>query len=104
MKDAIVYFEQLLLGNDLVTQDASAIISDEAIQIGEEIYELTISLLGTKTFIESEKLILIDEPDECVFHEMQDKECEDYEVPEKVSKQMEYIPLEYKVCVVNIAK
>lgn len=46
LKDAVVYYEQLLIENDLVTLESSPSISEEAMLIGEEIYHSTVEMLG----------------------------------------------------------
>lgn len=64
LKDAIVYLEQLLLKNDLVARVSSGTISHEAIQIGKSLYESIIEILGNKTFVRTEELIMQESDDE----------------------------------------
>lgn len=105
LKEAIEHFEKLLLENDLVAQESSGRISNEAKQIGENIFESTVDILGDKTFVETEELFLQDDENVtgCESEEEQDDDSDIYVPPEK-EQVAEYIPLEYKIKVVNIAK
>lgn len=104
LKDAVAYYKQLLMENDLVTQESSPSISEEAMQIGEEIYHSMVEMLSQKKFINTEELIFTEEIDkECLFHEVED-DSEEYVPKEKETKLTEYIPIDYKVKVVNMAK
>ncbi|RLU18062.1 hypothetical protein DMN91_010305 [Ooceraea biroi] len=49
LKDAVVYFEQLLLENDFVATESSSSISEEAMLIGEELYHGAVEMLGEHT-------------------------------------------------------
>lgn len=109
LKDAVVYFEQLLLESDLVATESSSSISQEAMLIGEELYHGAVEMLGEKKLVTDEELILLHEVDEeNVFHEVDvgedDEDDEDFVVEEEKKKAAEYIDLEYKIKVVNIAK
>lgn len=109
LKNAILYMEQLLLENDLVARESSGTISHEAIQIGENLYKSTVEILNNKIFVETEELIMQETDEECLFHEVQDDseiqdDSDQYILPEKEKKLTEYIPLEYKVKDVNMAK
>ncbi|XP_071574627.1 uncharacterized protein [Temnothorax nylanderi] len=107
LKDAVVYFEQLLLENDLVATESSSSISQEAMLIGEELYHGAVEMLGEKQLITDEELILLHEIDEeNVFHEVDDvdEDDEDFVVEEEKKKVAKYIDLDYKIKVVNIAK
>lgn len=85
-----------------MTQESSATISHEAIQMGEELYESTIEMLVNKMFVNAEELIIQDNDEECQFQEEQ--EDEEYLHLEKEQKSTKYIPVEYKIKVVNMAK
>lgn len=106
LKDAIKHLEQLLLENDLVAPESSGTINHEAMQIGEDLYESTVEILGSKMFVETEELIMAESDDEeGLFEEIQDDDdSEQYMLPEKENKSMEYIPLDYKIKVVNMVK
>lgn len=38
LKDAVIYYEQFLVQNDLVAPESFAVITQEAILLGDEIY------------------------------------------------------------------
>lgn len=104
LKDAVVYYEELLVNNDMIASQASTVISEEAILMGEEIYNRTMEMLNEKNFIVCDELFMNDEPvEESSYEEVGSSSSEGYQPEEKKSKS-EYIPLEYKVKVVNISK
>lgn len=98
--------EQLLIQDDLVALESSEIISHEAQQMGENLYESTIEMLNEKFFVETEELIMQESDDEeGQFKEIDDQDDDfEYTTPEEEKKSMEYIPLDYKIKVVNMAK
>ncbi|KAF5270209.1 hypothetical protein FQA39_LY08423 [Lamprigera yunnana] len=111
LKDAIVYLEHLYLENNLLAQQSSATISHESMQMGEDIYEFIFAMLSQKVFVETEELLLSESDNECSkefqgddsWSEIQgDASDDEYEPPEKESKQTELIPLEYKIKTVNM--
>ena len=105
LKDAVVYYEQLLVQDDMIALHASAVINNEAILMGEEIYHRTIEMLNEMKLTECEELLMKGELDEeSAFEEIGgSSSSEDYHPQEKRIKP-ERISLEYKIKVVNIAK
>jgi len=110
LKGAVVYMDKLLEENNLITPEPLSTISYESMLIGEEMYHNAVQMIAEKKLITDEELIAIHEADENNFFrelEYNDSDCEDsdeYQPDEKKAKQVEYIPLDYKVKVVNIAK
>lgn len=76
--DAIIYFEQLFLENDLVARESFGTISHEAIQIGEYLYKSTVEMLNNKIFVKAEELTMQESDEEYDFHEVQDDDCDQY--------------------------
>jgi len=110
LKGAVVYMDKLLEENNLITPEPPSTVSYESMLIGEEMYHNAVQMIAEKKLITDEELIAIHEADENNFFrelEYNDSDCEDsdeYQPDEKKAKQVEYIPLDYKVKVVNIAK
>ena len=107
LKDAVVYFQHLLEAENLISREISPIISEEAMQIGEEIYKNTIDMLANKNFVSEEELIMVDEPDEeRLFADVtgDNEDSSDEIEPEEKKQRADVIPLEYKMKVVNMAK
>lgn len=99
LKDAIIHMEQLLLESNLIAQESSGVVSHEAMQIGEDLYEYTVEMLGDKIFVEMEELILQDSDEDVPYDDSNDSQS-----MEEEKKTMEYISLDYKIKVVNLAK
>lgn len=106
LKNAVVYYESLLLKNNLIASNSSSVIPEEAILIGEELYNMTLELLNEKEFVHDEELIHANEVCEEVNFETvhDDSSPEEYEPEYKKSKPNDYISLDYKTKVVNIAE
>lgn len=104
VKDEINYFENSLLENDLALESSGKIFHEE-LQIGEDLAESTIDIQDDKTFVKTEELFLLQEDSDarCEFHETEDDDSDQYMLPGE-EKTLEYIPLEYKIKVVNLAK
>jgi len=108
MKGAVVYMDKLLEENNYITPEPSSTISYESMLIGEEMYHNTVQMMAEKKLIIDEELIATHEADKNnLFRQLEDNDSEDsdeYHPDEKKAKQVEYIPLDYKVTVINIAK
>lgn len=105
LKNAVVYYEGLLYENNLIASESSATISHEDMLIGQELYENTLKMLGEKMLVIDEALIHMNEEcEEVSFEKIKDFSSDEYEPEEKKSKDIEYIPLDYKIKVINIAK
>ncbi|KAJ8960708.1 hypothetical protein NQ314_006019 [Rhamnusium bicolor] len=106
LTDAIISCEELLLENKFITSASSSAISSEIILKEEELYHDTVEILDEKQFLITEELILFHEHDEeDGFTNISEDESQDeYEPEQKRKKEMEYIPLDYKIKVVNLAK
>ncbi|KAL1493960.1 hypothetical protein ABEB36_009639 [Hypothenemus hampei] len=106
LKDALVYYEHLLLENNLISLQSSLSISHEAMLVGQQLFENTLAVLSENKFIIVDELV--DEDDICEksdFGFFESNELSDeYEPEGKKSKLIEHIPLNYKIKVVNIAK
>lgn len=105
LKDGVVYYENLLLENDLIAKKSSDTLSEDAMLLGRELYNTTLDVLNEKKFISDEELIHAQE--ECIegnFEAVEDDSIDDYVPDEKKRKMADYIPLEYKIKVLNIAK
>ena len=105
LKDGVVYYENLLLENDLIAKKSSDTISEDAMLLGRELYDTTLDVLNEKKFISDEELIHAQE--ECIegnFEAVEDDSIDNYGPGEKKRKMPNYIPLEYKIKVLNIAK
>lgn len=105
--NAIKHYEMLLAQDGLISQQSSSTISDESILLAEDLYDYTQRILVEKEFITDEELITSEEID--IDNTFKETDCElddesDYEPEEKHSKSMDYIPIDYKVKVINMAK
>lgn len=105
LKDAVVYYEELLTENNLIASTPSEEISHDAMLLAGELYNNTLELLGEKKFVIEEELIHAHEDcEELQFEVPQlDSSPDEYE-PEPKKNKSEMIPIAYKVKVVNIAK
>lgn len=106
LTDAVEHFQTLLKENDLIFSKCSSSISNEAMLMGEEIYNFTIEMLAEKTIVFDDTLIHENEICEEVFFEPveEDHSSDEYEPREKQKRKTEHIPLDYKIKAVNIAK
>lgn len=106
LKDAVTYFNALLVENDLITSEGSPSISHEAMLIAQKLYENVIDLMSENEIVIDEELLHENEVcEEVEFEEnKKDDSSDEYEPPEKKSKELDYIPLEYKIKCINIAK
>lgn len=108
LKGAVVYMDKLLEENNWITPEPPTTISYESMLIGEEMYHNTVQLIAEKKLITDEELIDIHEDNEKdFFQELEDNDSDDsdeYQPDVKKAKQKDYISLDYKVKVVNIAK
>ncbi|GBN49332.1 hypothetical protein AVEN_167804-1, partial [Araneus ventricosus] len=50
LKDAVIYYQDLLAQNNLISSESSASISHEAMLMGEEIFQNTLDPPGCKNF------------------------------------------------------
>ncbi|GBL75668.1 hypothetical protein AVEN_154980-1 [Araneus ventricosus] len=57
LKDAVIYYQGLLTQNNLISSDPSASISNEAMLMGEEIFQNTLAILAEKSIVRDEELI-----------------------------------------------
>ena len=60
-KNAVTYYEGLLLENNLITSNSSPVIPECAMLIDEELYGKTLDILNEKKFIHDEELIYVNE-------------------------------------------
>lgn len=106
LKNAVVYYEGLLFENNLIASESSPIIPEDAISIGEVLYDTTLEILNEKQLIHDEELIHANEVCEEVSFDMvyDNSSPEEYEPEYKKSKPSDYISLDYKTKVVNIAE
>ncbi|XP_036139694.1 uncharacterized protein LOC118644689 [Monomorium pharaonis] len=106
LKNAIIYYEQLLAQDGLITEESSSTITEESILLAEDLYHHTLQNLLEKKFITDDELIMSDEIDvDNAFEEVKVEEDEsDYEPKEKQSKKQDFVPINYKIKVINIAK
>lgn len=106
LTDAVEYFKSLLAANNLIVSECSSSISHEAMLIGEEIYKNTLDMLAKKSIVNDEELIHANEVFKEVFFEQVEAgaSSDEYEPKEKKKRELEHIPLDYKIKVVNIAK
>lgn len=105
LKDGVIYYESLLVENNLIAKTSSNTLSEDAILLGQELYDKTWDILNEKKFITDEELIHVQE--ECRegnFTAVEDDSSDEYVPDEKKCKIAEHIPLEYKIKVLNIAK
>lgn len=108
LKNAIVYLEGLLAENNLIASESSGIIDRESILIGQKLYENTLDLLSENIIIYEDELIHANEACEEMSYEKVEEQLfsDEYLPEEKKTKKrvVEYIPLDYKIKVVNIAR
>ncbi|GFW40918.1 HTH CENPB-type domain-containing protein [Trichonephila clavipes] len=109
LKTALVYCEQLLLENNKIATEPSAVIKEEHMKIGEKLYSTIMETLAENIIVIEDDLILFEEADEeGLFEEVEDsglQSDEEYHPDEKRSKiDTDDIPLDYKIKVVNLAK
>lgn len=95
--------------HDRVASESSGTTSYGAIRIRQDLFEATAETAETSDSegqtIETEELLFMDEPGEGRgFDEAQDDNSDEYEPPEKEKKITDYIPLEYKIKVVNMVR
>ncbi|XP_046411535.1 uncharacterized protein LOC124175377 [Neodiprion fabricii] len=111
LRTALVYCEQLLFKNNYITTHHSAEIKDEHIQIGEKIYSKILEVLDENSLIDEDELISVEESDEKgLFHEVKSSisgsaSDDEYKPDEENTKpDIDHVPLEYKIKIVNMAK
>lgn len=115
IKSAYVYCGQLLEENDQMSTETPTAIEQESIEIGKEMYQSIRDVIAEKTLVTEDELIAFDEiPEEGLWEEVEESvtdesqpldEADDYEPPEKMPKaEKDFIPLDYKIKVVNLAK
>ncbi|GFV43196.1 HTH CENPB-type domain-containing protein [Trichonephila clavipes] len=108
LKTALVYCEQLLLENNKIATEPSAVIK-EHMKIGEKLYSTIMETLAENIIVIEDDLILFEEAnEEGLFEEVEDsglQSDDEYHPDEKRSKiDTDDIPLDYKIKVVNLAK
>lgn len=125
LKDALVYCEKVLLDSNLIASESSAVLSAEGILLGEKIYRKIMEILAENEIvmkdvtvtlmqngIDDDEVIMVDEPDEeGLFEEVKalapsNSRSEDEYDPEDEEERskVDYVPLDYKEKVVNLAK
>ncbi|GFX21660.1 HTH CENPB-type domain-containing protein [Trichonephila clavipes] len=109
LKTALVYCEQLLLENNKIATEPSAVIKEEHMKIGEKLYSTIMETLAENIIVIEDDLILFEEADEeGLFEEVEDsglQSDDEYHPDEKRSKiDTDDISLDYKIKVVNLAK
>ncbi|GBO28495.1 hypothetical protein AVEN_24348-1 [Araneus ventricosus] len=57
LKDAVIYYQGLLVQNNLISSESSASISHEAMLMGEEIFQITWAILAEKIIVSDAELI-----------------------------------------------
>lgn len=103
LKDAVVYYLRLLSDNNLIAAEGSNSISLEAMLIGQEIFDRTMDIVSENLLIKDVELFHENECYEGEPFEDDDSSTE-YQPQEKRSRDVEQIPLDYKIKVLNIAK
>lgn len=88
LTDAVEYYKSLLAENNLIVSECSALISHEAMLIGEKIYKNTVDMLAENIIMSDEELIHANEVCEEVFLEQveADASSDEYEPEEKKKK------------------
>ncbi|GFW78911.1 HTH CENPB-type domain-containing protein [Trichonephila clavipes] len=102
LKTALVYCEQLLLENNKIATEPSAVIKEEHMKIGEKLYSTIMETLAENIIVIEDDLILFEEADEeGLFEEVEDsglQSDDEYHPDEKRSKiDTDDIPLDYKI-------
>ncbi|GFU59128.1 hypothetical protein TNCV_4078841 [Trichonephila clavipes] len=73
LKTALVYCEQLLLENNKIATEPSAVIKEEHMKIGEKLYSTIMETLAENIIVIEDDLILFEEADEeGLFEEVED--------------------------------
>ncbi|GFX69085.1 HTH CENPB-type domain-containing protein [Trichonephila clavipes] len=100
LKTALVYCEQLLLENNKIATEPSAVIKEEHMKIGEKLYGTIMETLAENIIVIEDDLIL--------FEEVEDSglQSDDENHPDEKRSKIDTndIPLDYKIKVVNLAK
>lgn len=115
LKSAFLYCEQLLVENDQISTEPPTAIKQEHMEIGEKMYHSIRDVIAENKLVTEDELITFDEiPQEGLWEEVEESasqapqphdEADDYEPPEKMTKaEKDFIPLDYKIKVVNLAK
>ncbi|XP_046734590.1 uncharacterized protein LOC124404482 [Diprion similis] len=110
LRTALVYCEQLLVKNNYITPHPLAEIKEDHIRLGEKIYSKILEVLAEHSFVNDDELIGFDEPDkEVAFHEVKNSvsrfSSDEYQPDEETTKpDIDYVPIEYKIKIVNMAK
>lgn len=107
LRDAVVYYEQMLTESGLIEEKPSAIISEESILLAEDLFQYTLQMLQEKKFVTEDELVLFDEvqKDNDFETPVFEDSSQDNESEEKKSKPYtDYISLDYKRNVINIAR
>ncbi|GFT84725.1 HTH CENPB-type domain-containing protein [Trichonephila clavipes] len=102
LKTALVYCEQLLLENNKIATEPSAVIKEEHMKIGEKLYSTIMETLAENIIVIEDDLILFEEADEeGLFEEVEDsvlQSDDEYHPDEKRSKiDTDDNPLDYKI-------
>ncbi|GFV02773.1 HTH CENPB-type domain-containing protein [Trichonephila clavipes] len=102
LKTALVYCEQLLLENNKIATEPSAVIKEEHMKIGEKLYSTIMETLAENIIVIEDDIILFEEADEeGLFEEVEDsglQSDDEYHPDEKRSKiDTDDIPLDYKI-------
>jgi len=87
-----------------VAQESSGTLSHKAIQIGEEMYASVVEMLSSKVFVDTEELIMAESDNKGQFEEVQEDDYFDEYMLQQETKVTDYIPLEYKIKIVSMAK
>lgn len=118
LKNAVCYYEQLLTENNLITEQSSSVISDESVLLANQLFEYTLKNLigGEKQFVTVKELVMNEECDNSNSQQVNDKQSDsennfteinedepNYEPENNKSKEMQFIPIDYKIKVVNTA-
>lgn len=110
LETALVYCEQLLLENNHIAKKPHAVIKED-VQMGEKIYCPILKIQAeNRVVVPSDELIMCEEVDDGgIFEEVEgyssSEADEDYEPDEEKAKtDADYIPPDYKIKVVKMAK
>ena len=87
LKEALTHCEELLVRNDLILENPSKTISEQAALMGEEIFHYAVEMLSEEVIMEDEELILPYEEDSDLLYkpveEDETSDSDEYEFTKK---------------------
>ncbi|XP_046592527.1 uncharacterized protein LOC107218171 isoform X2 [Neodiprion lecontei] len=96
LKDGLIYFETFLRNSNVITAEPSSSINEEAMVIGEEMFQNTLQMLAEKSLVLDEELIDINEIDDSSAYEevetslIANESSDEYEPDERKKKRCQY--------------